>query len=178
MSACHWLNPFASLRLTLLLAISAEPECENAANGAVVWHLSRVMHDIDIHCKQREYASNLCSEPFIKPSKILDGFLFCMSFGIHIVYRERLYQAHPASHASLADFRTFIQANLEEWSGKALTIRWYPSSCLHFFCEMRIYSYVCPLSVMAEFDLTRFLIKRRLFLWRASVLVMKAKSNY
>jgi len=99
-----------------LKSVSAEPECENAANGAIVWHLSRVMHDIDVHCKQREYASKLRAEPFVKPSKTLDGLLSCMSFGVHIIYRERLHRAHPASYASLADFRTFVQANLVEWS--------------------------------------------------------------
>jgi hypothetical protein len=43
------------------------------------WHLSRVMHDIDVHYKQREYASKLLAEPFARPSKILDGLLSCMS---------------------------------------------------------------------------------------------------
>ena len=82
------------------------------------------MHDIDVHCKQREYASKLRAEPF--PEAIEDPgwpFLSCVSFGVHIIYRERLHRAHPASHASLADFRTFVQANLVEWSGKALPIR-------------------------------------------------------
>jgi hypothetical protein len=118
---------------TVIIAVSAEPECENAANGAVIWHLSRVMHDIDVHCKQREYASKLRAEPFAGPSKILDGLLSCMSFGVHIVYRERLHRAHPASHASLADFRTFVQANLVEWSGKALNYPMAPELLFTLF---------------------------------------------
>jgi hypothetical protein len=123
-------EPFRLLviNFTVIIAVSAEPECEKVANGAVVWHLSRVMHDIDVHCKQREYASKqkarhgdcwLRAEPFAKPSNILDGILSCMSFGVHIIYRERLHRAHPAYHVSLANFRTFVQANLVEWSGKA-----------------------------------------------------------
>ena len=139
---------------TIIIAVSAEPEFENVANGAVVWHLSRVMHDIDVHCKKREYASKLRAEPFVKPSKILGGLLSCMSFGVHVVYRERLHRAHPASHASLADFRTFVQANLVEWSGKALFIQWHPKLLFTPFCEMRIYLYVCPSQSLAEFDLT------------------------
>ena len=106
-----------------VIAVSVEPECENAANGALLWHLSRVMLDIDIHCKQREYACQLRTQPFAKPSKILDGLLSCMSFGVHLVYRERLHRAHPASHASLADFRAFLQEVLVEWSGKALAVQ-------------------------------------------------------
>jgi len=50
------------------------------------------------------------------PSKILDGLLSCVSFGMHLIYRERLHRAHPVSHASLADFRTFVRAILVEWS--------------------------------------------------------------
>ena len=135
MSACQWLNPFAFLRLnfTVIIAVSAEPECKNAANGAVVWHLSRVMHDIDVHCKQKEYASKLHAGPFNKPSKVLDGLLSCMSFGVHLIYRERLHRAHPASYSSLADFRTFVQANLVEWSGKTLTIPMAPRALVYTF---------------------------------------------
>jgi hypothetical protein len=84
------------------------------------------MHDIDVHCKQREYASKLHAELFAKPSKILDGLLSCMSFGVHVIYREWLHRAHPASHASLADFRTFVQENLVEWSGEVLNYPMVP----------------------------------------------------
>ena len=96
------------------------------------------MHDIDIHCRQREYANELRAPPFAKPSKILDGLLSCMSFGVHLVYRERLHRAHPASHASLADFRAFVQTNLEEWPGKALSVQWYPGYCLPIFVDANL----------------------------------------
>lgn len=129
----------------VVIAVSAEPECENAANGALLWHLSRVMHDIDIHCKQREYASKLRAQPFAKPSRILDGLLSCMSFGVHLVYRERLHRAHPASHASLADFRAFLQEVLVEWSGKALAIQLHPRSSLSFFCRCKSTRTFAPL---------------------------------
>lgn len=104
------------------LALAAEPECENAANGAIVWHLSRVMYDIDVHRKQRERARKCRVQPLSIPSRILDGLLSCVSFGMHLIYRERLHRVHPASHASLADFRTFVRAILVEWSGMAAVI--------------------------------------------------------
>jgi hypothetical protein len=109
--------------------VSAEPECANVVNGAVLWHLSRVMHDIDVHLKQREYASELRAEPFPEPSKMLDGFLSCVFFGVHFIYRDRLHRAHPASHASLLDFRAFVRAMLVEWSGRTAAIRWRANAC-------------------------------------------------
>ncbi|KAI9513238.1 hypothetical protein F5148DRAFT_285702 [Russula earlei] len=39
-----------------------------------------------------------------------------MFFGVHAMYRERLHRAHPASHASLADFRAFVRVMMVEWS--------------------------------------------------------------
>jgi len=99
-----------------LKSVSAGPEFAHVANGAVLWHLSRVMHDIDVHFKQRVYASELRAEPLPRPSKILDGLLSCVFFGVHFIYRDRLHRAHPASHASLMDFRAFVRAMLEEWS--------------------------------------------------------------
>ena len=100
------------------LAVAAEPECEYAANGAVVWHLSRVMQDIDVHRKNRESTSKLRELPLPKPSKILDGLLLsCVFCGVHMIYRERLHRTHPASYPSLSDFRAFVRAILVEWSG-------------------------------------------------------------
>jgi hypothetical protein len=104
----------------LLLAVATEPECERAANGAIVWHVSRVMYDIDLHHKQREDANRPPAHPFPKPSKIIDGFLSCMFFGVHLIYRERIHRVHPLSHVSLADFREYIQAIMLEWSGEQI----------------------------------------------------------
>jgi hypothetical protein len=75
-----------------------------------------------VHHKQRERATKRRAQPSSMPSKILDGLLSCVSFGMHLIYRERLHRAHPASHASLADFRTFVRAILVEWSGMAAVI--------------------------------------------------------
>jgi len=101
------------------------------------------MYDIDVHRNQRERASKRRAQPLSMPSKILDGLLSCVSFGMHLIYRERLHRAHPASHASLADFRTFVRAILVEWSGMAAVIS-VASEVLftYFWSQTRIYSYV------------------------------------
>ncbi|KAI9447879.1 hypothetical protein H4582DRAFT_35987 [Lactarius indigo] len=99
-----------------LKAISTDIDCMMAANGALTWHIARIMHDIDVHRKQRESASKSHVQPHSRPSRILDGLLCCVFFGVHLVYRERLEQVHPARRASLVDFRRFIQELLLEWS--------------------------------------------------------------
>jgi hypothetical protein len=109
-----------SVVLNFPLGVAAEPECEYATNGTVVWHMSRVMQDIDVHRQNRESRSKLLAPPLPNPSKILDSLLSCIFFGVHMIYRERLHRAHPASHASLGDFRAFVRAILVEWSGKAM----------------------------------------------------------
>ena len=125
---------------SLPLALAAEPECENAANGAILWHLSRVMYDIDVHRNQREHTSKPRAQPFSMPPKILDGLLSCVFFGIHLMYRERLHRAHPASHAPLADFRTFVRAILVEWSSMAAVISMASEVLFtYIFLQTRIY---------------------------------------
>ncbi|KAI0254866.1 hypothetical protein BJV78DRAFT_1183419 [Lactifluus subvellereus] len=99
-----------------LKVVSTEPECGRDANAAVVWHLSRVMHEIDLHRYQREPARRLPAQPFPKPSKVIDGVLTCMFVGVHLIYRERIQRTHPLSRVSLADFRAFIQTIMSEWS--------------------------------------------------------------
>ena len=127
----------------LPLALAAEPECEDAANGAILWHLSRVMYDIDVRRKQRERASKPRAKPLSIPSKILDGLLSCLFFGMHLIYRERLHRAHPESHASLADFRAFVRAILAEWSGMTTVISMASGVILTYISlQTRIYSYV------------------------------------
>lgn len=106
--------------MALFAAVSTDPACERAANAAAVWHLSRVMHDIDLHCKQRESANGLPDQPFPKPSKVIDGVLSCMFVGVHLIYRERIQRVHPLSQISLADFREFIESIMLEWSGKQM----------------------------------------------------------
>jgi hypothetical protein len=78
------------------------------------------MQDIDVHSKNRESASKLRAPHLPKPSKILDSLLSCVFFGVRMIYRERLHRAHPASQASLADFRAFVRAILVEWSDTAM----------------------------------------------------------
>lgn len=99
-----------------LKAISTDIDCMMAANGAITWHIARIMHDIDLHRNQRESASKSRDQPFSRPRKVLDGLLCCMFFGVHLTYRERLEQVHPARRVSLVDFRQFIQDVLLEWS--------------------------------------------------------------
>ena len=101
------------------------------------------MYDIDVHRKKREYASKPRAQPFSMPPKILDGLLSCVFFGMHLIYRERLRRAHPTSHASLEDFRTFVRAMLVEWSGMAAVIPMASKVLLtRLFLQTRIYSYV------------------------------------
>jgi hypothetical protein len=116
------------LELTIVLivhvppsaAISLDMDCMMAANGAITWHIARIMYDIDLHRKQRESASKSHVQSFSRPSRVLDGLLCCVFFGVHLIYRERLEQVHPARRVSLADFRRFIQEVLLEWSGKSM----------------------------------------------------------
>ncbi|KAI9467173.1 hypothetical protein BJY52DRAFT_1236849 [Lactarius psammicola] len=98
-----------------LKAMSTDIDCMMAANGAITWHIARIMHDIDLHRKERARKSDFQS--FSRPSKVLDGLLCCVFFGVHLIYRERLEQVHPARRGSLlVDFRRFIQEVLLEWS--------------------------------------------------------------
>ena len=183
---CERANDFLSLcdcaihlwlfLLFVIIALSAEPGCANVANGAVLWHLSRVMHDIDVHLKQREYASELHAEHFPKPSKILDGLLACAFFGVHFIYRDRLHRAHPASHATLLDFRPFVRAMLVEWSGRTATILWRADSCSHIFYVGRCESACTFSSSVSWLNVTySTLSARRLFSLRASLVVVKTR---
>ena len=74
------------------------------------------MYDIDLHRKQRESARKSRVQSF---SRLLDALLCCVFFGVHLIYRERLEQVHPARRVSLVDFRGFIQEVLLEWSGRS-----------------------------------------------------------
>jgi hypothetical protein len=78
------------------------------------------MYDIDLHQSQKEGVSKSRVQFFSSPSKMLDGLLCCVFFGVHLTYRERLEQVHPARRVSIADFRQFIQEVLLEWSGKSM----------------------------------------------------------
>lgn len=105
-----------------------------AANGAITWHIARIMHDIDLHRKERESASKPRVQSFSRPSKVLDGLLCCVFFGVHLIYRERLEYVHPAHRASLVDFQRFIREVLLEWSGKSMLDR-RSVCCLHPFMQ-------------------------------------------
>ena len=92
------------------------------------------MYDIDLHHKQRESAVKSPVQFFSRPSKVLDGLLCSVFFGVHLIYRERLERVHPERRVSIADFRQFIQEVLLEWSGKSMLGR-YSISCLHPFVQ-------------------------------------------
>jgi len=99
-----------------LKAISTDIDCMAAGNGAITWHIARIMYDIDLHHKQRESANKSRVQTFSRPSKVLDRLLCSVFFGVHLIYRERLEQVHPARRVSIVDFRRFIQEVLLEWS--------------------------------------------------------------
>ncbi|KAI0268096.1 hypothetical protein BC834DRAFT_676237 [Gloeopeniophorella convolvens] len=100
-----------------LKACSREPDCEKAANAAILWHISRVMYEIEVHRRiRREKASKTRTNPFGQPSRVVESVLCCVLLGSHYVYRNRLERAHPLAHASLLDFRAFVQSILLEWS--------------------------------------------------------------
>ena len=93
------------------------------------------MYDIDLHQSQKEGVSMSSAQFFPRPSKVLDGLLCCIFFGVHIIYRKRLEQVHPARRVSIADFRQFIEEVLLEWSGKSIfNIR--SVCCLHTLTQM------------------------------------------
>lgn len=91
------------------------------------------MYDIDLHQRQKESVSKSRGVQSIsRLSKVLDGLLCCVFFGIHLTYRERLEQVHPVRRVSVVDFRKFIQEVLLEWSGKSMLGR-RSVCCLHPF---------------------------------------------
>lgn len=105
-----------------------------AANGAITWHIARIMYDIDLHQSQKEGVSLSRAQFFPRPSKVLDGLLCCVFFGVHLIYRERLEQVHPARRVSIADFRQFIEEVLLEWSGESV-FNMRSVCCLHVFMQ-------------------------------------------
>jgi hypothetical protein len=135
---------YGDLELTVVLiarvchppaAISTDIDCMAAANGAITWHIARIMYDIDLHHKQRESASKSRAQTFSRPSKVLDGLLCSVFFGVHLIYRERLEQVHPARRVSIVDFRRFIQEVLLEWSGESM-LGQGSACCLQPFIQM------------------------------------------
>ncbi|KAF8272150.1 hypothetical protein EI94DRAFT_1719117, partial [Lactarius quietus] len=107
-----------------LKTISTDIDCTAAANGAITWHIARIMYDIDLHYNQRESVSKTRAQFFPRPLKGLDGLLCCVFFGAHFIYRERLEQVHPARRVSIVNFRGFIQDVLLDGQWTLFTSGW------------------------------------------------------
>ncbi|TFY71970.1 hypothetical protein EVG20_g1013 [Dentipellis fragilis] len=93
--------------------------------AAIVWHVARVMSDIERYRERYQYGTQgsriyrdiAVAEPTWQV-KIVDGLLFLFLFGVHRMYRERLERTRPGGIIYLPDFQNMMKSLLVEWAGE------------------------------------------------------------
>ncbi|KAA1466618.1 hypothetical protein DENSPDRAFT_831480 [Dentipellis sp. KUC8613] len=115
--------------------------------AAIVWHVARVMSDIERYRQRYQYGTQgsriyrdvAVAEPTWQV-KIVDGLLFLFLFGVHRMYRERLERTRPGGIIYLPDFQNMMKSLLVEWADSNLLATVFVSANVAFLAVPNVNS--------------------------------------
>lgn len=115
---------------------------ENAVIPAIVWHIARVMAEVEKSRTQYHWGTpenRIYRNVAIPEPSRLEMILTLPLFGAHSMYRTRLQGTRVKGAVYLPDFRKLMQQFLDEWAGKHCPFRdvlfAYHDDRLQFACK-------------------------------------------